>query len=75
MTPLHSPCRLILIEDVPELQLQHPNSVGLIATRAGSSLSFTNAAEYITRSIDLIVQHKRVGGERRIQSIQHIRAT
>ena len=133
--------RLILIEDAPELQLQHENSVGLIATRgsmgeadvsaedlliaalrmrpdriilgevrgsealtflravntghpgsistihadspdraidqlallvlaSGSNLSFANATDYITRSIDLIVQLERVGGERRIQWIK-----
>ncbi len=140
------PCseRLILIEDAPELQLQHPNSVGLIAARgsmgeaavsaedlliaalrmrpdriilgevrgsealtflravntghpgsistihadspdraidqlallvlaSGSNLSFANAADYISRSIDLIVQLERVGGERRINSIKQFR--
>ena len=136
--------RLILIEDAPELQLQHPNSVGLIAARgsmgeaavsaedlliaalrmrpdriilgevrgsealtflravntghpgsistihadspdraidqlallvlaSGSNLSFANAADYISRSIDLIVQLERVGGERRINSIKQFR--
>ena len=37
-------------------------------------LSFTNAADYITRSIDLIVQLERVGGDRRIHSIKQLRA-
>jgi len=137
--------RLILIEDAPELLLNHPNAVGLIAARgamgeadvsaedllvaalrmrpdriilgevrgiealtflravntghpgslstihadsperaidqlallvlsAGSNLSFANAFDYISRSIDFVVQLNRADGQRRIQSIQRIRA-
>lgn len=135
--------RLILIEDAPELQLQHPNSVGLIATRgsmgeadvsaedlliaalrmrpdriilgevrgnealtflraintghpgsistihadspdraidqlallvlaSGSKLGWANAVEYITRSVDIIVQLDRTDGKRGIRSIYKV---
>ena len=135
--------RLILIEDTPELQLNHPNAAGLIAARgvmgeaqvtaedlliaalrmrpdriilgeirggealtflravntghpgslstihadsparaidqlallvlaSGSNLSWANAVQYITRSIDLIVQLDRVGGNRCIRSIMRL---
>lgn len=137
--------RLILIEDAPELQLVHPNAVGLIAARgsmgeadvsaedlliaalrmrpdrimlgeirgsealtflravntghpgsistihadsperaidqlallvlaSGSNLSFANACDYISRSIDFIVQLERMGGERAIKSVLQVRA-
>ena len=137
--------RLILIEDAPELQIVHPNAVGLIAARgsmgeadvsaedlliaalrmrpdrimlgeirgsealtflravntghpgsistihadsperaidqlallvlaSGNNLSFANACDYISRSIDLIVQLERVDGGRRIKAIRRIPA-
>ena len=49
------------------------DQLALLVLSAGSNLSFADAADYISRSIDLIVQVEREGGKRQIQSIRRIR--
>jgi type IV secretion system protein VirB11 len=56
--------------DSPERAI---DQLALLMLSAGSNLSFANAVDYISRSIDLIVQLERGGGQRRIHSIRRIR--
>ncbi len=50
------------------------DQLALLVLSAGSNLSFANAVDYISRSIDLIVQLERGGGKRQIQSIRRVRS-
>lgn len=56
--------------DSPERAI---DQLALLMLSAGSNLSFANAVDYISRSIDLIVQLERGGGQRQIRSIRRIR--
>ena len=56
--------------DSPERAI---DQLALLVLSASSNLSFANAVDYISRSIDLIVQLERGGGQRQVQSIRRIR--
>ena len=57
--------------DSPERAI---DQLALLMLSAGSNLSFAHALDYISRSIDLIVQLERGGGQRQVQSIRRIRS-
>lgn len=59
--------RLILIEDTPELQLEHENSVGLLAARGGQGDANVNTEDLLVASLrmrpDRIILGEIRGGE------------
>ena len=59
--------RLVLIEDTPELQLEHPNAVGLIAVRGAQGEAEVSAEDLLTAALrmrpDRIVLGEVRGGE------------
>lgn len=66
--------RLILIEDTPELQLNHPNAVGLIATRGGQGEADVTAEDLLIASLRLRPDRIILGEIRGSEAVTFLRA-
>jgi type IV secretion system protein VirB11 len=70
--PAHE--RLILIEDTPEIQLQHENAVGLVAVRGKLGEASVTAADLLEAALRLRADRIIMGEVRGAEAISWLRA-
>lgn len=66
--------RLVLIEDTPELQIDHPNAVGLIAVRGAMGEADVTAEDLLTASLRMRPDRIVLGEVRGVEAISFLRA-
>jgi len=66
--------RLILIEDTPELNVEHPNSVGLIAVRGGLGEAHVTVDDLVGASLRMRPDRIILGELRGIEALAFLRA-
>jgi type IV secretion system protein VirB11 len=66
--------RLILIEDIPELSLTHPNSVGLLATRSALSEAAVSAEDLLIAALRMRPDRIILGELRGTEAFTFLRA-
>lgn len=66
--------RLIVIEDTPELQIRHQNSVGLVAARGGQSEAAVTAEDLLIASLRMRPDRIILGEMRGLEAMTFLRA-
>ena len=66
--------RLVLIEDTPEIQLSHPNAVGLVAVRGRLGEAEVSAADLLEAALRLRPDRIIMGEIRGIEALSFLRA-
>lgn len=66
--------RLVLIEDTPELQVEHPNHVGLIAVRGGLGEAQVSANDLVSASLRMRPDRIILGELRGVEAMAFLRA-
>ena len=66
--------RLVLIEDTPEIQLSHPNAVGLVAVRGRLGEAEVSAADLLEAALRLRPDRIIMGEIRGVEALSFLRA-
>ena len=66
--------RLILIEDTPEIQLVHPNAVGLVAVRGKLGEASVSSAELLEAALRMRPDRIIMGEIRGVEALSYLRA-
>ncbi len=66
--------RLVLIEDTPEIQLAHPNSIGLVAVRGRLGEAAVSAADLLEAALRMRPDRIVMGEIRGVEALSFLRA-